>query len=222
MTPEPIEISDGHAQIAMATIRLVGELGADRVTVADVTKDLGITRATMERQCPTEKDLWHITAGFITGRMLQSWSGCIRSNLPPRERLQSLLAAQIELITETPALRDILFSRRLYQNHMAISRELRSARTRFQQLLVDVVMEGKAVGHFPNELNPDMVARGIMELLQGIVLSWSLAFQNDIALDEVWARLDVLLGRAVEQQNTVLIQDEMVSQHDITSHLEKG
>jgi hypothetical protein len=133
------------------------------------------------------------------------------------------LAKQIELITGTPALRDILFSRRLQQNHMVLSRALRDARIRFQELLADIVMEGKAAGEFADELNPDMVARSIMELLQGLVLSWSLGFQSDIALGEVWQRLDVLLGRAVEQQNAALIHDESVSQRDIVSHhLERG
>lgn len=215
MSAEPIDTS--RAQIAIATIQLVGELGADRVTVADVMKHLGIGRTAMKRRCPTEEELWRITIGFTTHLMSRSWSKCIRSNLPPRERLQSLLAGQIELITETPALRDILFSRRLHQNQPVISRELRRARTRFQQMLANVVTEGKAAGDFSDEINPDVIARSIIELLQGFVLSWSLALQSDIALDEVWARLDALLGGAGEQQNTTLIRE---SRHNASSHLE--
>lgn len=218
MSAGPIDAN--HAQTAMATIQLVGELGADRVTVADVMRHLGVTRAAMKRRCPTEEELWRITIGFITQHMSESWNNRIRGNLPPKERLQSLLMSQIELITGTPALRDILFSRRLKQNHTVISHELRNATTRFQQLLADTVAEGRAVGDFPGELDPDMVARRIMELLQAVMLSWSLALQPDITLDEIWARLDALLGRAVQQQNTTSIRDE-ASRQDAGSHLEE-
>ena len=212
MSAGPIDAN--HAQTAIATIQLVGELGADRVTVANVTKHLGITRAAMKRQCETEEELWRITIGFITHHMSESWNNRIRGNLPPKERLQSLLTSQIELITGTPALRDILFSRRLKQNHTVISHELRNATTRFQQLLADIVAEGKAAGDFSDELDPDIVAREIMELLQAVVMSWSLALKSDIVLDEIWARLDALLGCAVKQQNTSLDCDEMASRHD--------
>lgn len=216
----PLEPIDADcAEIAVATVQLVGELGADRVTVTDVRKQLGISRAAMERLCSTEEDLWHTTIRCITRSMYQSWDNCIASALPPRERLQSLLATQIELVTGTPALRDIIFSRRLIQNHTAISRELRNARDKFERLIADILAEGKASGDFPVDLDSDTVVRGITELLQGLILNWSLALQPDITLDDVWHRLDGFLGKTSRIPNIALIPDEIPIQHDVKIHL---
>lgn len=190
------EISSDHARIAMAVLQLVGELGADRVTIADVAKHLGISRAAMLRQCPTEADLWQITAVFITRQMFGLFSASLANKLSPLERLRSLVAANIELIMDTPALRDILFSRRLRQNYAALTRELQAARLQFQRLLAHTVEQGIAAGDFPGAPDPDEAAIRIIEMLQGILLRWSLAFESDIALEDVWTRLDGLLGRS--------------------------
>lgn len=218
MPMEPIDADD--ADIAVAAIQLVGELGADKVAVTDVRKHLGIGEAVMERRCSTEKDLWHTTIRFITQGMYQTWDNCIA--LPPRQRLRALLANQIELVTGTPALRDILFSRRLNQNHRAIARELRNARDKFEQLIADVVAEGKASGDFPDVPGPDIIVRGITELLQGFILNWSLALQPDISLDEIWSRLDGLLEGRTRIQNVALIPDEITTRDDIKIYLERS
>ncbi|MDT3683656.1 MAG: hypothetical protein RO009_01255 [Pseudorhodoplanes sp.] len=220
MPIEPIDADD--ADIAVATIQLVGELGADKVTVTDVRKHLGIGEGAMERLCSSEEDLWHTTIRFITQGMYQSWDNCIASALPPRQRLRALLTNQIELVTGTPALRDILFSRRLNQNHTAIARELRNARDKFEQLIADIVAEGKASGDFPDVPDPDIIVRGITELLQGFILNWSLALQPDISLDEIWSRLDGLLEGTTTIQNVALIFDEITARDDIKIHLERS
>lgn len=190
------EFGSDHAEIATAVLQLVGELGADRITVADVAKHLGIGRAVMARRCPTEADLWRITAAFIRRRMSEGLSASLVGRVSPRERLRSLVAAQVELIMSTPALRDILFSRRLRQNHSALVRELAEARLEFSRLLARAVQEGIASGELPPVPDSNEAAAQIIEMLQGIVLRWSLALGPDIALEDIWRRLDELLGRS--------------------------
>jgi AcrR family transcriptional regulator len=193
-SPEVSDISADHAQIALAALRLVGELGADRVTVADVAKNLSVSPAEMARGCRSEGDLWRITVGFIAQQMFESWRESLDKDLSPTERLRSLLALQIEFIVQTPALRDVLFSRRLHQNYSAVTRELSRVRRHFQHLLAQAVAEGIAAGDFQRAPGADETAHRIIEMLQALVLSWSLALEPDFSLEHVWMRLDAILG----------------------------
>lgn len=196
------ERSAGSVQdhIAKATLRLVAERGADQVTTADVVKTMGITRAAMARYCPTESDLWRTTAEFIEQRMTASWTPILSSNQSPADRLRSLLAVQIGLIMNMPALREMLFSRGLRGSNAALRRGLCGVRTRFRSLLCEILRDGVRTGQLPPGLDPERAARRLTETLQGMVVSWSLDARSDDVIEEAWARLDALVGGAARQR----------------------
>jgi AcrR family transcriptional regulator len=180
--------------IAKATLRLVAECGADHVTTADVVKTMGITRAAMARYCPTESDLWRTTAEFIEQRMAASWSAIESSDQLPADRLRSLLAVQIGLIMNMPAVREMLFSRGLHGGNTALRRGLCGVRVRFRSLLSEILRDGVRTGQFPPGLDPEKAARRLTDALQGMVVSWSLDARSDDVIEEAWARLDALVG----------------------------
>lgn len=201
MSPH-VERSAGSVQdhIAKATLRLVAERGADQVTTADVVETMGITRAAMARYCPTEGDLWRTTAEFIEQRMAASWLPILSSDQLPADRLRSLLAVQIGLIMNMPALREMLFSRGLRGSNAALRRGLCGVRTRFRSLLTEILRDGVRTGQLPPGLDPEKAARRLTEALQGMVVSWSLDARSDDVIEEAWARLDALVGAAARQR----------------------
>lgn len=181
-------------QIARTTLRLVTEMGVDHVTTADVLTAMGTTRAVMDRYCPTEDDLWRTTAEFIERQMTASWDPILSSGQSSAERLRSLVAMQIGLIMNTPALREMLFSRRLHRGDTALRRGLCRLRGRFRALLCEILREGIQAGQFPSRLDPERTARRLTETLQGMVLSWSLDASGGDVIEEAWVRLDALVG----------------------------
>lgn len=191
--------SEDEVRIAMATIRTVAEHGAERVTTAEVAKELGMTRAELLQRCPSEADLWRITGAVIVRQMTHSWNAVCALEEKPAERLRALLAAQIRLVTATPALRDILFSRKLQQSQLALRREVANARKQLLGLIARTLREAVAAGDLPRSLDPDRTAQAVMETLQGVVLSWSLAFVTEINLEEVWSRVETLLRRPADE-----------------------
>lgn len=192
----------GPAQdrIAKATLRLVAERGADQVTTADVVKTMGITRAAMARHCPTETDLWRTAAEFIERRMVASWNPVLSSDQLPADRLRSLLAVQIGLIMNMPAVREMLFSRGLHGSNAALRRGLCGVRTHFRSLVCEILRDAARNGQLPSGVEPETAARRITEGLQGMVVGWSLDSRSDDVIEEAWARLDVLVGGAARQR----------------------
>jgi len=179
--------------IAKAALRLIEEHGADDVSIPDVIKAMGITRAAMARYCPADEDLWQTTAEFIEKRVADSWEAIRSNGESPAERLRALLALQIGLITSMPALREILFSRGLHGGNTALRRGLCAVRGRFRVLLTETLRDGVIGGELPPDIDPEQTARRLTEMLQGMIVSWSLdAPREDMAV-EMWARLDALV-----------------------------
>lgn len=184
--------------IAKAALRLIEEHGADDVGVPDVIKAMGITRAAMARYCPADEDLWRTTAEFIEKRVADSWEAIRSNGESPAERLRALLALQIGLITSMPALRGILFSRGLHGSNTALRRRLCAVRARFRALLTEVLRDGIRDGELPPELDPEQTARRLTEMLQGMIVSWSLDAPREDMVAEVWARLDALVRASAQ------------------------
>lgn len=180
-------------QIAKAALRLVADRGADRVTTSEVVKTMGITRATMARHCPSEDDLWLAVAALIERRMKLGWSAVAAGEPSPSGRLRSLLAVQVGLIMDMPALRALLLSGSLHADNAALRRGLCDVRQAFRALLVEVLTEGQHAGQFREGLEPGVTADRIMETIQGMVVSWSLNQQAGDPVEEVWVRLDAFL-----------------------------
>ena len=97
------EVESFRDQIARTALRLMDERHADRLSLSDVMKSMGITRATMARYCPSEDDLWLAVVTLINRRMQKLWSTISVRESSPSARLHSLLAVQIHLITTLPA-----------------------------------------------------------------------------------------------------------------------
>jgi AcrR family transcriptional regulator len=180
-------------QIAKATLRLVSEHGADQITITDVIKALGITRAAMARHCGAEDDLWRLTTEFIERRMVEPWEAVVSSDVAPTERLRSLLSVHLGLIIAMPALREFLFSRSLHRTNAALQTGLSRIRVRFSGLLGEVLRDGIRLGQLPPTLDTEKTARRIIETLQGMVVGWSLEAGTEDVLDEAWARVEALL-----------------------------
>lgn len=193
-------------QIVKAALGVIAEQGADRVTRSDVVKALGTTRSAIARYFPTEDDFWRGVIAFIERRMTYRWSAAIAEDVPTVERLRSLLAVQIGLIAATPALPVLLFSRELHAENEALRQGLAGIRWRFQDLISLIVEEGKRSDQLSQQLDSQRVARRIVEMIQGMVLSAALTQQSSDFVEEALARLDLLLCAGTSAQGEVALK----------------
>tara|TARA_R110002110_G_scaffold239506_2_gene455445 strand:- start:2467 stop:3111 length:645 start_codon:yes stop_codon:yes gene_type:complete len=196
-------------QIAKATLRLVTSRGNDRVTTSDVARAMGITRAAMARHCPTGDDLWLAVAALIERRMKLAWSAAVAGKHSPSDRLRSLLAVQVGLITDMPLLRTMLLSGGLHADNRGLRQGLCEIRQGFKTRLVEALMDGQRAGQFCEELDAGITADRIMEAIQGMIVSRSLNQQTNDFAEEVQVRLDAFLhGTAGRPQAGPLDDDQ--------------
>jgi AcrR family transcriptional regulator len=179
--------------LAKTMLRLIVEHGLDNVTSSDVVKAAGITRAAMVRYCPTEDDLWRLTAEFIGQRMIEAWQPVLASRQSPAEQLRALLAIQFGLIMRLPALQGVLHGQSLRGANPAFMEGIIALRAHFRALLCSLIRDAIRAGQFPRNLDPEGAAQRIIDALQGRVVSWSLDEAQGDSGEGAWAPLDELL-----------------------------
>jgi AcrR family transcriptional regulator len=189
----PAGAENHQDQIAKTALRLVAEHGADRVTLVDVTKALGITRATVARHCATDEDLWRLTTAFIERRMNEAWEAVMQQDVAPTGRLRSLLSVHLGMVMAIPAMREFLFSRGIHQPGSVVRPQLFRIRARFKALLTELLKDGVRAGELKPQLDADTASRRIMETMQGLVLGWSLEVEAENAFEDAWAQVEALI-----------------------------
>ena len=190
------EVESFRDQIARTALRLMDERHADRLSLSDVMKSMGITRATMARYCPSEDDLWLAVVTLINRRMQKLWSTISVRESSPSARLHSLLAVQIHLITTLPALRILLLKGSLDEDMQALRLGLKAIRRGFMSHLAEQVREGQRLQEFPSKLDPEVTADCLLGAIQGMVVSHSLNQETHDPVEEIHVQLDTFLYNA--------------------------
>jgi AcrR family transcriptional regulator len=191
------QVSQPHGgvrdQIAKTVLRLASEHGTDTVTILDVSKAMGMSRATMDRYSPSEADLWRIATGFVENRMVEWWSAAALAELPPAKKLRSLVSLQIGLFLGMPALRELLFSRGFRHANVALQEGLAQIRGRLIDLVQGILLDGMEQGEFPRALDAERTARRIVEMLQGMAVGWPFEAAAEDTLQEAWERVEFIV-----------------------------
>ena len=162
-------------EILLATLRLAGKVGPDRLTTATIAQAVGLTQPAVFRHFSKKQDLWDAVADHIGTIMESGWTKSTRDGGTPVHRLRSLAATQLRLIHSMPAIPAILFSRELHSRNAALRKALFGLMNRFHGLVADSIAEARDSAEFRADLDPDDAAFLVIGLIQGLALRWSLS-----------------------------------------------
>ncbi|KPP87727.1 MAG: transcriptional regulator, TetR family [Rhodobacteraceae bacterium HLUCCO07] len=186
--------ADRKAQIVGEVLRLADEIGPDRLSTADVARAIGLSQPAIFRHFPTKGALWLAVAEGIAERLREAWAGAEAEAVAPEARLRALIAAQLTVISETPAVPSILFSRELQVDNPALRHVFRGLLGSFQSRLVAAIGELQAAGSLRREPSAEDVAVLLTSLVQGVAIRWTLGARGFALVDEGLRLLDVQLA----------------------------
>ncbi|TDL84776.1 TetR/AcrR family transcriptional regulator [Meridianimarinicoccus aquatilis] len=161
-------------QIVAEVLRLADEIGPDRLSTTDVARAVGLSQPAIFRHFPTKGALWLAVAEDIADRLQESWAASEAEAAAPKARLRGLIGAQLSVISATPALPSILFSRELQVDNQALRDVFRGLLGAFQSRLVAVIRDLQAAGDMKRDVSPEDVAILLTSLVQGVAIRWTL------------------------------------------------
>jgi AcrR family transcriptional regulator len=97
-------------QIVEAALGLIARNGPEQVPVEAIAGAVGLSQPGVFRHFPAKRQLWSAVADEVERRMVDAWDAAAEGPAGPLERLERLLAAQLDTIETTPALASALFS----------------------------------------------------------------------------------------------------------------
>lgn len=172
--------------IQEATIAEMAEVGYGAMTIENIAKRAGVSKATLYRQWNGKLDLVESSLEMIKGEMR------IDASAPPRERIQQVLTWLATYLADTddPASGCLPALVSAAQYDPAVREFHHRFSTARRQVLVGLVAEGIADGEFSSELDPALTA----ELLVGPLFYRRLMSDTPFAPADVPQVMRAVLG----------------------------
>lgn len=180
-------------EIVDAALRLVAQVGPERLTTRDIAAAVGISEAALFRHFATKDGLWAAVIGRLEERSVARWARILAEPAPPLDQLRGLLTAQLALVASEPGVPVILFSGELHRRSPALRAALLALMLRFQHTLETVVGEAQRAGTLRADRPAAVIALATIALLQGLVLRWSLTGHASALLEEAGPAVELLL-----------------------------
>ena len=190
MSPRPRTVDD--STILSAAVTVLGRIGPERLTLADVGEEAGLSAATLVQRFGSKRDLMLNVLRFATDGFDERFEQAIKSNDSP---LEAIFAAAMDRAPESEpgALAHMLafylsdlgdpdFRALATENH-------RKAVAGFKRMLDEAVAEGEIAESY---VDTAQLAETIYSLVMGTLLTWTVTGEGNYRT-RIRSELDVLL-----------------------------
>ena len=190
MSPRPRTVDD--STILEAAVTVLGRIGPERLTLADVGQEAGLSAATLVQRFGSKRDLMLSVLKFATEGFDGRFEHAIKGNDSP---LEAIFTAAIERapLGEPGALAHMLafyLSDLGDPDFRALAIEnSRKAVAGFKRMLDEAVAEGELTESY---VDTTQLAETIYSLVMGTLLTWTVSGEGDYRI-RIRNELDVLL-----------------------------
>jgi AcrR family transcriptional regulator len=192
-------------RIVEAAVRVFGEKGYHRSTVADVVRASGLSVGAIYTYFPSKEALFLQTCDLISGRSLEELAVRLAPLATTPERLAAALEYYVETIDEFEGKPGQVTLVRAWAE--ADDEAVRGMLARRRERLVGaaqlLLQEGIARGDLPSWLDVDAFARAFTGLLDGLLLQRieaGSAYRPEESLRRARSMLDVVLAAATAER----------------------
>lgn len=186
--------TERKAQIVAEVLRLADEIGPDRLSTTDVARAVGVSQPAIFRHFPSRNALWLGVAEHLATHLNNAWDAVEAKTPDPYQRLRNLIAEQLTLISKTPALPSILFSRELSVENAELRKVFGGLLASYQARLVAMIARLQETGELNNRITADDVAVLLTSLIQGVAIRWTLGARGFSLVQEGLRLVDVQLS----------------------------
>ena len=175
---------DRKAEILKATLDLAFEVGPDHVTTGMIAGRLGLTQPAVYKHFPKKEDIWKAATETLCAQIRQNAQASVSSTHSPIDTLRRLILGHLKLVTQTPALPEIMVMRdptgTLTEARQAIQVEI----TGFRAALNRAFEEGQAKRYLRRSVPTADGVTLLFGIIQSLVLRLIVSRNTALLLDD--------------------------------------
>ena len=190
MSPRPRTVED--AAILEAAVNVIGRIGPDRLTLADVGSEAGLSAATLVQRFGSKRDLMLSVLRFATSGFEERFESAIANSDSPLEAVFTAAMDRAPVAGEEELARMLAFylSEVGDPDFRAIAVEnSQNAVAGFKRMLDEAVAEGELSESY---VDTTELAETIYSLVMGTLLTWTISPDGNYRA-RIRRELDVLL-----------------------------
>jgi len=190
MSPRPRTVDD--STILEAAVTVLGRIGPERLTLADVGEEAGLSAATLVQRFGSKRDLMLSTLRFATAGFEQRFETAISNTESP---LEGIFAAAMERALPTGP-QELAHMLAFYLSDLGdpefralAAQNSSKAIAGFKRMLDDAVTAGELTESY---IDTQQLAETIYSLVMGTLLTWTVSGEGSYRA-KIRSELDVLL-----------------------------
>lgn len=162
--------SDRKAEILAETLDLAFEVGPDHVTTGMIAGRLGLTQPAIYKHFPRKEGVWQAVSEALCERILKNTQKSNQAGRNSVDRLRHLILGHLQMITEIPALPEIMVTRDPSGALSEARRRIQAAMKVFRTALTLEFENAQRDGNFRAGLRTDDGVMLLFGIIQSLVL----------------------------------------------------
>lgn len=184
-------------EIIDSALAVAAEVGVKHVTTQAIANRVGIAQSTIFRHFKSRDEIFSAAINRVGANLLRELEPCFSDSGPADRRLQELIRRHLEYASKNKGLPRILFSDRLHIESPDLKRDVQRIMRNYTSRVTQLLQEGIEAGCFHHTLDPDLRARQLVMLIQGLLMRWSV-FDFDFDLESEATPLWELFSRGIQ------------------------
>ena len=162
--------SDRKQEILTATLKLAFEVGPDHVTTGMIAGRLGLSQPAIYKHFPKKEDVWQVVGNRVCERITENTHRGERADQPAIETLRGMVLDHLHLVTEVPALPEIMVTRDPTGSLNAARHQIQAAMTDFRFGMSRAFETARTMGALRTDLRTEDGMMLIFGIIQGLML----------------------------------------------------
>ena len=161
---------DRIAEILAATLDLAFEVGPDHVTTGMIAGRLGLSQPAIYKHFPKKEDVWSAVSETLCARIIENANIDLSDGQTPIDTLRQLVVSHIHLVTEYPALPEIMVARDPTGTLTDARHRIQRAMTDFRAAIARALEQASSAGVLREGLRVEDGVSLLFGVIQSLVL----------------------------------------------------
>lgn len=161
---------DRKAEIIGTTLDLAFEVGPDHVTTGMIAARLGMTQPAIYKHYQKKDDIWLAASEKLCDRIHENIRQSGLAAQPAHDKLRHLILGHLRLVTDVPALPEIMVARDATGSLTDARRHIQAAMTDFRTALTMSFEQARIAGKFRADLHTEDAVMLLFGIIQSLVL----------------------------------------------------